>query len=209
MKYPAFALVTIISATSAAAEPHLNLYITADEHVIAPGDSVNWQIWAELIEPEQPVLATVVNFSFSLTFGGVSSLNITDNNFSTAFDSTFVGPADDGTVIGDAIFGAEGVNMIPPLNNPGGPDSSNPLFIYSFTMIHNGDGGGEMYTPELSITSMSGAYDTPVPIEFAYTNGTGPGVSFNVVADTVYNVPPPATGALALISLAAIRRRSR
>ena len=103
MKYPTFALATIISATSAAAEPHLVLRLIADEHIIQPGESVHWQLWAELYEPQDEILATVSNIAFSLTFGGVPSLSITDNDFSTAFDSTFFGPADDGTVSFDTI----------------------------------------------------------------------------------------------------------
>ena len=211
MKYPTFALATIISATSAAAEPHLVLRLIADEHTIQPGESVHWQLWAELYEPQDEILATVSNIAFSLTFGGVPSLSITDNDFSTAFDSTFFGPADDGTVSFDTISNASGINALPPLQNPGGPDSSNPLLIYSFTMVHNGDGGGEMYTPELSIEGqMTGAYiGNAFPDEFYYTRIDGRMVQYSIEADTVYNIPAPATGAFALLGLTAFRRRSR
>lgn len=195
-------------AVPAAAEPHLVLRLIADEQVIAPGDSVNWQIWAELFEPEQNIFATVAALDFSLTFGGHPSLSIVANEFAPAFDSPLLGPADDGTVVGDSITGASGFQALPPLTNPGGPDSSNPLFIYSFIMVHNGDGGGEMYSPIMSISLMTGAYDAPFPIPFDYTDAGGPGVPFTIIADTVYNVPAPAT-ALALLGLIATRRRSR
>lgn len=211
MKQHALALAAAFIAAPAAAEPHLVLRLIADEHVIQPGESVHWQLWAELYEPQDEILATVSDIAFSLTFGGVPSLSITDNEFTPAFDSVFFGPANDGTVINDTITSASGMNTLPPLQNPGGPDSSNPLLIYSFTMVHDGFGGGEMYTPDLSIEGqMTGAYvGNAFPITFFYTRIDGAMVQYTIEADTVYNIPAPATGTLALLSLAAIRRRSR
>ncbi len=212
MKQHALALAAAFIAAPAAAEPHLVLRLIADEHVIQPGESVHWQLWAELFEPDGEILATVAEIDFSLTFGGIPSLSIADNNFAPAFDSTFFGPADDGIVSGDSIANAIGTNTLPPLNNPGGPDSSNPLLIYSFTMVHDGFGGGEKYTPQLTINGVfTGAYvGSPFPTIFFYQLSSVPfpvPVPFSVQADTVYNIPTPATGTLALLSLTALRRR--
>jgi len=213
MKYQSIAFTAALCISApAAAEPHLVLRLIADEHVIAPGDSVHWQLWAELIEPESEIVATVVDISFSLTFGGDQSISITENDFSSAFDSLIFGPADDGIVDGDTISGAFGVNVIPPINDPGGPDSSNPLFIYGFTMVHDGSIGEGIYQPELTIESqLTGAYASlPFPDYFFYRHRDGTSdVPFVVIADTVYNIPTPATGTLALLGLSALRRRSR
>ncbi|MFI4894674.1 MAG: hypothetical protein ACIAQ0_14770 [Phycisphaerales bacterium JB058] len=207
----ALTLVAACMTAPAAAEPHLVLRLTADRTVIAPGESVHWELWAELLEPELEIGAVISEIGFSLSFGGNPSLGIDNNDFAPAFDSLLLGPADDGTVIGDSIYDAHGGNIVPPLSNPGGPDSSNPLFIYSFTTVHNGDGGGEMYTPEIEFYFLNGAYvNTPFYTSFWYLDLNGNSdVPFSVEADTVYNVPSPATGVLALISLAANRRRSR
>lgn len=199
-------------AAPAAAEPHLIVRLIADEHVIAPGDSVHWQVWAELFDPADEIAATVDEIEFNLTFGGVPSLSITNNHFAPAFYNLILDDyADDGAVSGDTITGARGLNStFIPLANPGGADASNPVFIYSFTMVHDGNGGGELYTPSIDILFMTGAYPgTPFPTTINYLGlGGATDVPFSVEADTVYNVPAPAT-ALALVGLIATRRRSR
>ncbi len=209
----ALALVAGCMTARAAAEPHLVLRLNADRTVIAPGESVHWELWAELYEPAEEIAATVSDISFNLTFGGVHSLSITDNHFAPAFYNVILDDyANDGIVSGDTITGAQGFNTaFIPLMNPGGADSSNPVFIYGFTMVHDGFGGGEYYTPSIDIMHAIGEYvGFPFAAPFDYLGIDGVlDVPYSVEADTVYNVPSPATGALALISLAAIRRRSR
>lgn len=208
MKYPTFALATIISATSAAAEPHLNLYITADEHVIAPGDSINWQIWAELIDPQDEIAVVVEHIAFELTILGEPTISITNNAFTPAFARDFW-DFDSGDVVGNTISGAFGYNpsdeIIP---GSGAPDSSNPIEIYNFTMTHDGSFGTGTFTPLILLSSLSGAYATdPFPTSFDYSDvGTHPVYIHN---DTVILVPTPATSLIAMTAIVALRRRSR
>ena len=207
----AAAAVNITAA--AVAEPNLVLHLVPDEHVIEVGGSVDWHLWAELNEPAGNILAAVSEISFSLDFGFGSDqvITLSNNAFQPAFDSTFFGPADDGTVINDTIVGASGINALPPLNNTCGPDSSNPLLIYSFTMTHIPFSGEGIFTPQLTIQGqMTGAYTgTPIPDDFFYQRADGTSeVPFSIEIGTVI-IPAPTSGAVALIGLALIRRRSR
>lgn len=208
MKYPTFALATIISATSAAAEPHLNLYITADEHVIAPGDSVNWQIWAELIEPQDEIAVVVETITFDLSFVGLDGLQITDHAFTPSFSDSLL-LSNPGIASGDTITGAGGSNpALDILWGTGGPDDSNPIIIYNFTTVYNGSFGTGTFTPLILLSSLSGAYAAdPIPTSFDYSDvGTPPVYIHN---DTVILAPTPATSLIAITAIVALRRRSR
>ncbi|HED54300.1 MAG TPA: hypothetical protein ENJ00_08880 [Phycisphaerales bacterium] len=201
----------VAAGTASAQQTSLNIHIQAVDTILAPGDSTDFHIWVELLDPTGTVLAAVSNISFDLTFGG-SPLTISNNDFSPSFDSVFFGPAIDGVVTGDSIIGAQGTNTLPPLNNPSGVDSSNPLSIYSFSVDTTNSSFGA-YTPSMTINNQfDGAYTgSPFPDVFFYqlADGSPGSVPFNIIADTIFVVPAPATGMLALMGLAILRRRSR
>ncbi|MFI4871567.1 MAG: hypothetical protein ACIARQ_07120 [Phycisphaerales bacterium JB061] len=208
-----FLIPTVIGslcAGSAAAQTELLLSIRADEDVVVLGGSVNYTISAELLNPTGPILATIVDFGFDLTFGS-PNLTITNNEFTSSFDSDFFGPADDGTVTGDTILDAHGQNGIPPFNSSGGPDSSNPIEIYNFTLTQTTPDTA-LYFPTFVLNGqISGSYEnSPLPIVFYYQDANGnPGsVPVRVVADSVVFVPAPASG-LALLGLGTIATRRR
>ena len=197
----------ICAASTTVAQTELVIHVDADRQVVQPGESVNYTIWAELLEPEHEVLAVIQYFGFNLEFGN-TDLNITDNEFQSTFDNDFFGPADDGDVIGDSIVEALGINEIPPLNNPDGPDSSNPLQIYSFSVTVPSDTGFGSYTPMLSLWGeVTGAYvGWPFPIIITYQSVFSD-VPYRVEADTIY-VPTPAVSlALVCTGLIAARRK--
>ncbi len=210
MKHFTLILGLALASTAGAQDTHLVVHVKADRAVALLGESVRWEIWAELFNPTGVISATVSDMAFSLDFGGQPELSISDNAWNPAFNSVFFGPANPGTVSDDRIDGASGTNTLPPLNNPGGPDSSNPLFCYGFTMNHDASFSNQ-YTPSLTIHGQfSGAYvGSPFHQVFFYQSASGGTVPFRVVYDTISYIPAPATGTLALLSLAAIRRRSR
>jgi hypothetical protein len=204
----ALTLVAACMTAPAAAEPHLNLYITADEHVIVPGDSVNWQIWAELIDPQDEIAVVVETITFNLSFVGLDGLQITDHAFTPSFSDSLL-LSNPGIASGDTITGAGGSNpALDILWGTGGPDDSNPIIIYNFTTVYNGSFGTGTFTPLIFLSSLSGAYATdPFPTSFDYSDvGTHPVYIHN---DTVILAPTPATSLIAIPAIVALRRRSR
>jgi len=173
-------------ATSAAAQPEL--CITA-----LTTDGMNWTLTAELLNPTDAILATISDLGF--TMGGTNFANFTYN---AAFDSDFFGPAVVNATASSITF--QGTNTLPPLNNAGGIDSSNPLAIGSFTADDVDPNG---FTLNGQVT---GAYPgAPFPNVFFYQLADG---SPGDVAWSFKVVPAPASAALlGLGGLAAMRRR--
>lgn len=84
-----------------------------------------YTITAELLNPTGTIRAVLSDLSFTLR-----AINISNFSYNTAFDSQFFG---DATVnVSSSQIDFSGLNTLPPLNNAGGPDSSNPLFIGEF-----------------------------------------------------------------------------
>jgi MYXO-CTERM domain-containing protein len=171
-------------ATSASAQTEL--CITA-----ATADGTNWTLTAELLNPTGSVLAAVADLGFTMSGSGFANFA-----YNAAFDSDFFGPAAV-TVTGTSVDFLGG-NTLPPLNNAGGVDSSNPLAIATFTadsvsgMVLNGQ--------------VTGAYaGVPFPVILTYQDANGG------AGDTPWSfkvVPAPASAALlGLGGLAAARRR--
>ena len=210
-----------VAASSAAhAQTELVFDFQQSASQAAPGESVTITLVAELMNPTGTVLAAVADMGFNLSFGG-TDLIIENNEFEPSFDSDFFGPANDGVVSGDSIIGALGGNTLPPLNNAGGPDSSNPLTIYSFDVVIPMNPQQSSYDLPLSgfelAGQVTGAYTgVPFPTILTYQDAQGnPG-------DTAYSVnhllngsilsigviPAPSSG-LALFGLGAMTARRR
>lgn len=203
------AVSLIIAASTTAAQTELVIHVDADRQVVQPGESVNYTIWAELLEPQYEVLAVVSDITFSLWFDG-TDIEISYNSFESTFDSDFFGPADSGDNHGSYISNAVGSNVIPPLNNSDGPDSSNPIQIYTLTATVPVHARFLSYTPDLIIHGhTNGAYvGSPFPtILWYHRNGAVPNTPHRVESDTIYVPTPSASLVLVCTGLFAARRR--
>lgn len=215
----AAALLLAISPIALAQE-RLVLYVVPEPAVAYPGDTVTWTFYAELDNPDpnKTIEAVVSNITFDLSHSDpTNGLVISNNSFQPAFDSAFFGPADDGVIAGTQILGASGINTIPPLNNPDGPDSRNPLPIYTYdtlitdptprtflaypTIIGHFDGAyaGDPFSDILFYQNSDGS---PGDIPFG-----GPPLLFQPYLTVI--PAPSALGALTLGTLALVRRQRR
>lgn len=183
------------------------------------GDTVSWTLIAELIDPDptKEILATVSNISFDMVVADsllAPGFEILNNSFTPAFNSDVFGPADNGIVSGAEILGATGSNTLPPLNNADGPDSSNPLAIYTFdTLITN----GTQRTMSGYVTAIHGQFDgayvgSPFPEIIQYQDANGNQfIPFDNpplgLLPTLTIVPAPSSLAAFGLSLAIARRR--
>ena len=166
---------------------------------VAGGDAL-YSIDAMLLNPTSTIRTIISDLDFTIDW-----TDMRDFQYNPAFDSAFFGPASVSVTPTQINF--SGTNTLPPLNNPGGPDGSNPLHIATFV----GDDFSfvPFIVPQLTINGqLSGAYvGTPFDNVFFYQNADGtPGT----VAFTAYfdYIPAPAT--LAMIPLAGavgLRRR--
>lgn len=159
---------------------------------IVEGPAGSWTASAVLNAPTGTIRAVISDLAFTMGGSGLSGFS-----YNSAFDSTFFGAASVTASATQVNF--SGANTLPPLNNPGGPDSSNPLALFTV----NGN-----VTSFAVNGQMTGAY-TGVPFDnvFFYQTAQGtPGtVPFSV---NIIPVPAPASAALlGLGGLAAIRRR--
>ncbi len=180
--------VLVAAGVAASASAQTEMVVCVQE-----GPLGSWTVTAELSNPTGTLRAAVSDLAFTMNGTGIANFS-----YNSAFDSTFFGPAAVTTSATQVTF--SGTNTLPPLNNPGGPDSSNPLSIASFdaasvgSFVINGQ--------------FSGAYvGVPFDNVFFYqnANGTAGTVPFRV---DIKPVPAPASAALlGLGGLAAIRRR--
>ena len=157
---------------------------------VSPGFGV---ITAQLFEPAGVIRAVISDLAF--TMHGEGFLNF---SYNSAFDSTFFGPATVSVTPTEIYF--SGTNTLPPLNNPGGPDSSNPLHIASFNA-----------TDVTSFTvngQCTGAYvGSPFDIVFFYQHAGGSPVPFSIEIRG-WDIPAPATvAAFGFAGFTAMRRR--
>lgn len=170
--------------------------IAAQEHEIEfrfrTPDFHVWSLDAILHHPETDV--AVVIAEIGLQFSGNNLGNV---QYNPAFDSIFFGPAD--VLVTPESIAFEGANMPAPLNDPGGPDSSNALHIMSFTA------------------------DFVDPGTFALTSNTWGGYEPNAIADQFYltsdvfpqdinwyvTIPAPASSVLVLLAIPLCTRRIR
>lgn len=83
-------------------------------------------ITAELLNPEHDVLAVLGDLQYQIT-----GQNITSFQYNDAYDSEFFGPASVSITPGTLEF--SGGNVLPPLNNVDGPDTSNPIYLGTLT----------------------------------------------------------------------------
>lgn len=150
----------------------------------------SWNITAELVNPENTLIAAVADLAFTMNGAGIANFS-----YNSAFDSDFFGPASVTTTPTSVNF--SGANTLPPLANAGGPDSSNPLQIATFTAVDLSS-----FTVNGLLT---GAYvGTPFDEVFIYQNLDGsPGtVEYN------WCIPAPASVTLlGFAGIAAVRRR--
>ena len=167
------------------------------DFLVAPtGIGSQWSISATLSNPTGTIVAIISDLGFRLT-----GFEVRNFQYNPAFDSTFFGPA---TVnISGNTIEFYGTNTLPPLNNAGGPDGSNPLQIATFDLVSYGN----WFDNSLELLGqVTGAYSgAPFPDVFFYQYADGsPGeVEWNAGF-----IPAPATGSLvALAGFAAMRRR--
>ncbi len=163
-------------------------------YIYPTGNGNEWLMEAELDNPTGTVLATIADLGFTLT-----GTNISDFEYNSAFDSDFFGDADV-TVTSEQIDFI-GNNALPPLNNSGGTDSSNPLRIATFQAdrVNSFDLVGQV----------TGAYTgIPFPEILFYQNADGtPGTTrwcyfFNCT-------PTPGTATALFMGCALVARRRR
>ncbi|PHQ78114.1 MAG: hypothetical protein COB69_10685, partial [Phycisphaera sp.] len=153
-------------------------------------NGTDWTLTAELLNPTQTVLATISDLGFTM-FG----TNIANFEYNPAFDSDFFGPATVITTPSSVDF--QGTNTLPPLANAGGVDSSNPLFIASFTADNIPQ------HPLVLNGQVTGAYvGVPFPIVFFYQYPFGSDIPWSVKV-----IPAPSS--IALLGLAGFVGRRR
>ena len=213
MKYcPVITTCLIVAVTSpATAEPLLFVHVEANKEVIAPGDSVDWHIWAELVNPEREVMTVLSAIDLSIFFEDQDDIVLSNYQLTSSFQSNF-GFHNGNRDTNNSITGIYGYNHIAPLNNPGGPDRSNPISLYTFTMTQDGTLGTSGYQPIIRFDEQPIGYffEEPFHVPIRYTpNFSGGDVRYVIEYDTVYLVPAPATALLALTAIAPLRRRSR
>lgn len=178
--------VTVVAGLSAMATTHAQ----EELQFCFSYDGSRYTLFAELLNPQAVVLATIADLGFTMSGSGFSNVE-----YNSAFDSDFFGDAD--LTVTPTTVDFRGGNTLPPLNNAGGPDSSNPLYIMSFE--------ADSFQSLDFVGQVTGAYvGTPFPTILTYQTALGqPG-------DTPYSIciPAPASGSLLVIAgAAAIRRR--
>ncbi len=157
---------------------------------VSPGFGV---ITAQLFEPAGVIRAVISDLAFTMRGEGFSNFS-----YNPAFDSAFFGPATVSVTPTEIYFG--GANTLPPLTNPGGPDSINPLHIASFNATDV-----EWFSPN---GQMTGAYvRSPFDDVFFYLNAFGGDVPFEIIIRG-WDIPAPASVAVIGFGwIAALRRR--
>lgn len=179
------ALIAAGVATSASAQTELCVTIQPT------GNGSEWSITAELLNPTGSLRAAIADLGFVMNGEGFGNFS-----YNSAFDSDFFGAA---TV---SVTGTQvdflGGNTLPPLNNAGGPDGSNPLAIATFD--------ADSVSSFAFVGQVTGAYvGSPFDTILIYQDALG------AAGDTPYQikiVPAPASAALlGLGGLAAVRRR--
>lgn len=146
--------VTAAAAIAASASAQTELVIDICEPTLG-----HWVATAYLFNPESEVLATIADLEFEL--GGTGFDNF---RYNPAFDSEFFGPADVLSLHNRVEF--RGFNALPPLNNHGGPDSSNPLVLFELD-AHTIDSFS-------LVGQVNGAYvNSPFPTIITYQTSSG------------------------------------
>jgi hypothetical protein len=183
------AAVLATTSFGAAAQTHLDMQLCTF-------NGVDWVLSARLHNPVSTVLATIADLGFTFT-----GSNIANFEYNPSFDSDFFGAAD--VTVTSSSVDFLGGNTLPPLNNAGGVDSSNPLHIASFTADNV-----DQFSFAL-VGQVTGAYvGTPFPSILTYQNADGSAGDTRVFFD--FCIPSPSSASLLAIgSLAALPRRRR
>lgn len=190
------AFVSALCLSHAHAQTELIIKMYEISH-LPDGDAL-YGITAELTNPTGTILAAISDLSFT-----VDQTNIHNFQYNPAFDSDFFGPAlVDITPTGLTFTGT---NTLPPLNNPGGTDSSNPLQIATF----EADDFHLSSLPTITILGqLTGAYSgVPFPEILVYQNADGSPGDVPFRAFFSYIPAPSSASLLCLGGLAAARRR--
>lgn len=152
-------------------------------------------ITARLVHPTGTILAVISDLGFRMT-----GQNISNFQYNSAFDSDFFGPAS--VVTSSTSVDFLGGNIIPPLNNAGGTDDSNPLAIATFN--------AENINSFELVGQVTGAYaGVPFPNVFNYQNADGSVGDMPYRIENYYNWPTPSSSVLLFLAAAGASRRRR
>ena len=170
-----------MTAASVSAQPHLIL----DVGEFSPG---NWAITAELLNPTDTISAVVNEFHFII--GGTNISGFSSNPLFNVYIED----------VTPTQIDYAGTNLVPPLNTPPQPDSSNPLMMGTFA--------ADSVASIDVVGTLTGAYeDVPFANIFFYQNADGTPGSVTFEANIT---PIPTPGSLALLGLGGlvvVRRR--
>ncbi|GAB5496196.1 MAG: hypothetical protein Phyf2KO_12760 [Phycisphaerales bacterium] len=189
MRHTHFALVTFVAVASPT-NAQTRLCFT-----IAPTfNGSEWMMHAELINPTGNIRATIADLGFTM-----SGVNFSNFTYNPAFDSDFFGDANVSVTSSQIDF--LGGNTIPPLNNAGGPDSSNPLHIATFQ--------ADSVDSFMLVGQVTGAYvGSPFDTILTYQNADGtPGDT--PWGDDLGCLPSPGSAAAVILGGAVSLRRRR
>lgn len=163
--------------------------VQAQEHLLVSVDEIQlgyWTVTAELLnpDPDKDLLAVVSMFYVSMDGSGFDSLN-----YNNQFDSDFAGPIT--VIVEDDYVEFWGYQWLPPANNADGPDSSNPLWAFSFE--------ADRVDSLDFIGDVNGAYaGSPFPEVFYFHHPDGSPADFGY---TIEINPIPSPGTIALIGV--------
>ncbi len=188
-------VLSVISAITAPAfgQGQLQEQLVLSVNEVSQG---SWEVYGELHNPQSVIDAAVWDLHFVLEGSGLSNFS-----YNTAFDTDYFGPPS--IMLSPSVIEFEGLNPGGPLHNADGPDSSNPLYLVSFSAdsVSNFDLVGQNSGSYVATDSF------PLGMIFFYqlVNGSPGTVPFRI---EINPIPTSGTGAVAgLIGLQLLRRR--
>lgn len=175
-----------------AAQSQEEMVVSVDE--VSPG---SWELSAELLNPGDPLEVAVASLKFHLEGSGIAEFD-----YNPAFDSEFFGPAV--VNVTDSTIDFFGINTPGPLQNPDGPDMSNPLFIARFDALTVESFTIQGYFDGASQPAPGSQF--PQIILYQNINGSPGDVPYRI---EINPIPAPASGGVLLAASCMVARRRR